>query len=67
MSALFCASGCGLAETRSHNQSIEAENRRVYQIYQEYMQSMNEERARSGISPKPIKPYEAWKESPGTD
>jgi hypothetical protein len=67
MGALFCASGCGLSEIKSQNQSIEAENRRVYKIYQEYMQSMNEESVRSGVSPRPIMPYESWRESPGTD
>ena len=67
ISALLCTFGCSLAETRSQNQAIQAENRQVYQIYQKYMQSMNEEREMSGIPPKPMKSYEEWQKSPGTD
>jgi hypothetical protein len=67
VSALFCAIGCSLAETRSQNQAIQAENQQVYQIYQKYMQSLNEEREMSGIPPRPIKSYEDWQKSPGTD
>jgi cell division protein FtsL len=67
ISALFCACGCSLAETRSQNRAIQAENRQVYQIYQKYMQSLNEEREMSGIPPRPVKSYEDWQKSPGTD
>ncbi len=67
ISALLGVLGCSLAETRSQNQAVQAENRQVYQIYQKYMQSQNEERELSGIPPKPIKSYEEWQKSPGTD
>jgi hypothetical protein len=67
MSALLGTFGCSLAETRSQNQAIQAENLQVYQIYQKYMQSLNQERELSGIPPKPIKSYEEWQKSPGTD
>jgi hypothetical protein len=67
LSALVCASGCGLADTKRQNQDIQAENRRVYEIYQEHMRSLNEQRQMSGIPPKPVKPYEDWQQSPGTD
>jgi hypothetical protein len=67
ISALWCTFGCSLAETRSQNQAIEAENRQVYQIYQKYLQSLNEERELAGMPPKPIKSYEEWQKSPGTD
>jgi hypothetical protein len=67
ISALGCTFGCSPAETRSQNQAIQTENRQVYQIYQKYMQSMNEERDRSGLPPNPIKSYEEWQKSPGTD
>jgi outer membrane biogenesis lipoprotein LolB len=67
ISALFLASGCTLAETRSQNQAIQAENRQVYQIYQKYMQSLNEEREMSGLPPRPIRSYEDWQKSPRTD
>lgn len=67
ISALFCTFGCSLAETRSQNQAIQAENRQVYQIYQKYMQSLNEEREMSGLPPRPIRSYEDWQKSPRTD
>lgn len=67
ISVLSCTFGCALAETPSQNRATQAENRQVYEIYQRYMQSMNAERERSGIPPKPIKSYEVWQKSPGTD
>jgi hypothetical protein len=67
ISALFCAVGCSLAETRSQNQAIQSENRQVYEIYQKYMQSTNAQREMSGIPPLPIKSYGDWQKSPGTD
>jgi hypothetical protein len=67
ISAFFCTFGCSLAEIRSQNQAIQAENRQVYQIYQEYLQSQNELRERSGLPPRPIRSYEDWQKSPSTD
>ena len=65
--ALWGTFGCVAAETRSQNQAVQAENRQVYEIYQKYLQSMNAQRAMSGIPPQPIKSYEDWQKSPGTD
>lgn len=67
LGALWGALGCSLAETRSQNRATQAENRQLYAIYQQYMQSQNEQRELSGVAPKPIKPYEEWQKSPGTD
>ena len=67
ISILSCTLGCALAETPSQNRATQAENRQVYEIYQKYMQSMNAEREMSGIPPKPVKSYEDWQKSPGTD
>lgn len=67
LSLLLGTFGCSLAETRSQNRAIQAENRQVYEIYQQYMQSMNAQRQMSGVPPQPIKSYEEWQKSPGTD
>ena len=64
ISVLSCTFGCALAGTSSQNRATQAENRQVYEIYQKYM---NEEREMSGLPPKPIRPYEDWQKSPGTD
>jgi hypothetical protein len=61
LSIVFGPLGC------SQNLAIQAENRQVYQIYQKYMQTLNEERQMSGLPPRPIKSYEDWQKSPGTD
>jgi len=66
ISALLCTA-CSLAETSSQNRATQAENRQLYEIYQKYMQSQNVEREMSGIPPKPIRSYEDWQKSPGTD
>lgn len=51
LSALWYTFGCVAAEPRRQNRAIQAENRRVYEIYQQYMQSMNAQREMSGIPP----------------
>jgi len=66
ISALLCTA-CSLAETSSQNRATQAENRQLYEIYQKYMQSQNQEREMSGVPPKPIRSYEDWQKSPGTD
>jgi hypothetical protein len=67
VSIFFYALGCSMAETQNQNRATQAENRQLYNIYQQYMQSQNEQRAKSGVPPQPIKPYEEWRQSPGTD
>ena len=67
ISVLYGTFGCALAETPSQKRATQTENRQVYEIYQKYMQSMNAEREMSGIPPKPVKSYEDWQKSPGTD
>jgi len=67
ISLLLGPLGCSLAETRSQNQAVQSENRQVYEIYQQYMQSMNAQRQMSGVPPQPVKSYEEWQKSPGTD
>jgi hypothetical protein len=66
MGALMCAA-CSVAEIPSQNRETQAENRQLYSIYQQYMRSQNQERAMSGVPPKPIRPYEEWQKSPGMD
>jgi hypothetical protein len=67
VSVLSGTLGCALAGTPSQNRATRAENRQLYEIYQKYMQSLNQERQMSGLPPKPIRPYEDWQKSPGTD
>jgi hypothetical protein len=67
ISVLSGAFGCALAGTPSQNRATQAENRQVYEIYQKYMQSQNQERELSGLPPKPIRSYEDWQKSPGAD
>jgi hypothetical protein len=66
ISALLCTA-CSVAEIPSRNRDTQAENRQLYSIYQQYMQSQNQEREMSGVPPKPIRPYEEWQKSPGMD
>ena len=67
ISVLSCTLGCALAGAPSQNRATQAENRQLYEIYQKYMQSLNQEREMSGLPPKPIRPYEVWQKSPGTE
>ena len=67
ISVLSGTLGCALAATPSQNRATQAENRQLYEIYQKYMQSMNGEREMVGHPPQPVKSYEDWQKSPGTD
>ena len=64
--AIVAFVGCGLADIPAQNRATEAENMRVYDVYQSYMRSMNEQREETGITPERIKSFEEWKRSPGT-
>jgi hypothetical protein len=66
ISALLCTA-CSVAEIPSQNRDTQAENRQLYSIYQQYIQSQNQEREMSGVPPKPIRTYEEWQKSPGMD
>jgi hypothetical protein len=63
---LMALVGCGLADIPAQNRATEAENMRVYEIYQSSVRSMNEKRGESGIPPERIKSFEEWKKSPST-
>ncbi len=65
--AALLSSACSWGEASSRSRAPQAENRQLYEIYQQYMQSTNAQRQMSGIPPKPIKSYEEWQQSPGTD
>jgi hypothetical protein len=67
ISAMAALAGCGLADIPAQNRAVEAENQRVYDVYQSYMRSMNAEREETGMAPEKIKSYEEWKRSPGTE
>jgi hypothetical protein len=64
--AIVALVGCGLADIPAQNRALEEENMRVYDIYQSYMRSMNEQREEAGLTPERIKSFEEWKRSPGT-
>jgi hypothetical protein len=64
--AIVAFAGCVLADIPAQNRAIEEENLRVYEIYQSYMGSMNEQRKEAGRSPERIKSFEEWKRAPGT-
>jgi hypothetical protein len=63
----LATAGCGLAEINAQNRAADQQNRQVYAIYQSYMTNSNAERERAGLPPLPIKSYEAWQRSPGTN
>ncbi len=67
LAALWMASGCLAAEIQAQNRAVNEQNRQVYEIYRSYMQSSNQERELSGLPPRPIKSFEEWRQSPGTD
>lgn len=67
LSGPLATAGCGLSEMNAQNRAADQQNRQVYAIYQSYMTSSNAERERAGLPPLPIKSYEVWQRSPGTN
>lgn len=67
LSVTLATAGCGLSEISAQNRAADQQNRQVYAIYQSYMASSNVERERAGLAPLPIKSYEEWQRSPGTN
>ena len=67
LSVTLATAGCGLSEVSAQNRGIDPQNRQVYEIYQAYMAGSNADRERAGLPPLPIKSFEAWQQSPGTD
>jgi hypothetical protein len=59
--------GCGLAEVNARNRAVDQQNRQVYETYRLYMQSQNRQREMSGLVPLPVKSFEEWQQSPGTN
>jgi hypothetical protein len=67
LSITLATVGCGLSEINAQNRAIDQQNRQVYEIYRSYMTSSNADRERAGLPPQPIKSYEEWQRSPGTN
>ncbi len=67
LSVTLATAGCGLSEINAQDRAADQQNRQVYAIYQSYMTSSNAERERAGLPPLPIKSFEAWQQSPGTN
>jgi len=67
LSVTLATAGCGLSEVSAQNRGIDQQNRQVYEIYRSYMTGSNADRERAGLPPLPIKSFEAWQQSPGTD
>ncbi len=67
ITALLAASGCMAVEIQTPSGAASEQNRQVYEIYRSYMESENQVREESGLPPRRIKPFEEWRQAPGTD
>lgn len=65
--AMLQHAGCGVAAIKAQNRAVDQQNRQVYETYRLYLQSLNQQRESAGLSPLPVKSYEAWQQSPGTN
>lgn len=61
--AWLAATGCGVVEKRR----IEAQDQEIYNLYRQYMEALNLQRRQAGVPPLPVRSYEDWRQSPGTD
>jgi hypothetical protein len=64
---LMILQGCGASEMAARNREVHEENRQVYEMYRAYQESTNLQRQKAGLPPRPVKDYDEWRRSPGTD
>jgi len=63
----LAAGGCGVGTISSRQQDRETQNRQIYELYRQYLETLNENRQHAGVSPLPVRSYEEWRQSPGTN
>ena len=44
-----------------------AQDQQVYELYRQYLETLNQQREQAGVPPAPVKSYEEFRRSPGTD
>jgi hypothetical protein len=65
---LTSACAGGKARTARPPQEVRAaQDQQVYELYRQYLETLNAQRERAGLPPAPIKSYEEFRRSPGTE
>lgn len=44
----------------------ERQDRELYDLYRQYMETLNRNRERAGVPPLPVRSFEDWRRAPGT-
>ena len=65
--ACLTAGGCATGGRDASQGTTADQNQQVYELYRQYMETLNETRQRAGVPPVYIRSYEEWRQSPGTD
>ncbi len=65
LSCLACAGARGKAMTAQEYRA--AQDQQVYDLYRQYLETLNAQRERAGLPPAPIKSSEEFRRSPGTE
>jgi hypothetical protein len=70
-SLCFCAclavGGCATAGMDGPPSAVANQNRQVYELYRQYMETLNENRRRAGVPPVYIRTYEEWRQAPSAE
>jgi hypothetical protein len=64
--AALAGGGCATGGPAASPQGAGHQDLQVYELYRQYMETLNEQRRRAGAPPLPIRTYEAGKKAPGT-
>ena len=67
LGAWLTAGACAASKTENPRKVRAAQNQQVYELYQQYMEALNQKRQRAGLPPLTVRSYEDFQKSPGTE
>ena len=59
--------GCATGGREAPRGATPDQNREIYELYRQYMETTNENRRRAGAPLMRIRSYEEWRQSPSAD
>lgn len=59
--------GCGTGRTATPQGATTAQDQQVYELYRQYMETLNQQRQQAGLPPLTVRSYEEFQRSPGTN
>jgi hypothetical protein len=65
--AWLAGGGCAAKKTGTPQSAGETQDQQIYELYRQYMETVNQQREQAGLPPLTVRSYEEFRRSPGTD